>query len=358
MNPVDNIPQRVRQLEPYQSARDIVVGSDYLYLDANEGTRPVVPGREALLRYPDPYARQIRKKLAAEHTLSQKNIFVGSGSDEIIDLLIKGLVDFPSERVLAVAPSYPVYAIFAAAYGVSCDTVLLSNDFSLDLTGILEAIKADTKLVWLCSPNNPTGNRLFEEDILFLCKQTTAFVVVDEAYVEFAMDASGTIPTLAKLVKSCPNLIVLRTFSKAWGLAGLRCGWVAANTAVIEALDKVKEPYNVPLLTQEIVLEALDNTARLQQNLRETIDSRQLLSSALADLGWRVYPSQANFVLVRLPDELSASGVYQQLVEGYAMVVRDRSTQPLLANCLRISLGLPQDNQKLLQAIYAIVGKR
>jgi len=357
MNPADNIPQRVRQLTPYQSARDIVVGNDYRYFDANEGTRPVVPGREALLRYPDPYAREIRQKLALGNALTSKNIFVGSGSDEIIDLLIKGLVDFPNERVLAVAPSYPVYAIFAAAYGVPCDTVLLNDDFSLDHTAIRESIKEDTKLVWLCSPNNPTGNRLSETEVFALCQQTDAFVVVDEAYVEFAMDESGAIATLAAAVKSYPNLIVLRTFSKAWGLAGVRCGWAAADIAVIEALDKVKEPYNVPLLTQQIVLEALGNADQLQHNLRQTIASRQILSSALADLGWQVYPSQANFVLVRLPDDLSASEVYQQLVDDYAMVVRDRSSQPLLANCLRISLGLPQDNQLLLEAIYVIIGK-
>jgi histidinol-phosphate aminotransferase len=354
MNVEAKIPERVRRLVPYQCARDLYQGDDYLFLDANEAPAGVYA--DDLNRYPDPYARTLRKTLADSVGLAADNLFVGSGSDEIIDLLIKALVDFPHERLLATAPSYPMYTIAAGAYGVPCDTVMLNADFSFDAGTILKAARPDTKLLWLCSPNNPTGNRLDEAAIMALCGGTDGFVVVDEAYIEFALDPDGGIPTLAPSVAQIPNLIVLRTFSKAWGLAGVRLGWAAAHPAVVAALDKVKEPYNVPAPSQRLAEAALRAPERMQAAVRQVVTERNRMAAALQTFGWHVFPSDANFLLTRLPDTLSASDIQKRLAEESRIVVRDRSSQPLLANCLRLSVGTHEQNDRLLVALAAITG--
>lgn len=346
------IPSRVQNLTPYTSARDLIQG-DYTFLDANELPFDQYYTEELqakLNRYPDPYSRGIKQALEQWTGVPQQHLFVGSGSDEILDLLVKALIDFGRDTMLNFSPSYSVYGILAENYSLPVTTLKLTPDFQLPWEELKTKLSNLTKIIWLCSPNNPTGNLLSQENIIRLLEQTTAYVVLDEAYIEFTLDEHGQDASLIPLLEKYPNLIIIRTCSKAWGLSGLRLGWAAASETVIEALNKVKEPYNVPILTQEIGAYFLQQPERMQQNVRHIQQLREELQQQLQQLGFKILPSVTNFFLLRLPESVNAKTIYQGLVNNHRLVLRDRSNLPHLQNCLRISVGTEEENQKLIQA--------
>lgn len=341
----------IRSLAPYHSARQDHL--DGTLLDANENALgSVLPGNGvAFNRYPDPFQRELRTALAQREGHTIDEIFVGVGSDEAIDLLLRVFCEPGTDRVLIPEPTYGMYRVAASIQNAIVDHVLLTDDFQLDRTAISPALRPNTKLVFVCSPNNPTGNRLRTDDLLWLCRQAPGLVVVDEAYVEFSDSAS-----MGLHVPSIENLVVLRTLSKAWGLAGIRLGYAIAHPAVVRYLLNVKSPYNMNVLTARAALEGLraaDKAAAMVQRIR---DERERLRTALAasPLVIDVLPSDANFLAVRFHDP---ARVREALAEE-SIIVRDRTQEPKLSGCLRITVGTPEENDAVLDVIRRLAGVR
>ena len=334
----------IQRLKPYRSARQDYTSG--ILLDANEnafGSAVMFDGLE-LNRYPDPSQIQLRSRIAHLNNVQAENIFVGVGSDEVIDLLIRIFCEPRSDSVLILEPTYGVYRVAADVNDVKVASCLLSDDFQIDLRGVQKQTDESTKLIFLCSPNNPTGNLLRREDILALCAATTAIVVVDEAYFDFSRAES-----VINAVSTYPNLVVLRTLSKAWGLAAIRLGYAVAHPLIVAYLMKAKAPYNINILTSVEALKALEQTAHVEKSVEATIAERTRLISELGQIGCvkHVFPSDANFLLVRVTN---ARGIHQQLAQR-GIIVRDRSSEPKLANCIRISVGTPEQNTILLTAL-------
>lgn len=334
----------IKALKPYRAARhDHVSG---VLLDANEnsfGSALSFEGLE-LNRYPDPYQLELRTKLGLLYGVQSENVFLGVGSDEAIDLLIRIFCEPASDSILVIEPTYGMYRVAAGINNVEVRSVLLTDDFQIDLPVTLNALKPRTKIVFCCSPNNPTANVLRREDILTLCNQANALVVVDEAYLDFADS-----PSLADRVGSVSNLVVLRTLSKAWGLAGIRLGCAIADPDIISLLLKIKAPYNINALTSAEASKALENGALIKRTTAAIIAERGRLYGALRTIPYirQVYPSDANFLLIRCDDALV---VYSRLVQK-GIIVRDRSSEPKLANCLRITVGTPEQNDLLIKTM-------
>jgi len=334
----------IRALKPYRSARQ-----DYLtgvLLDANEnafGSAITFDGLD-LNRYPDPFQTALRSRLARLHGVQRENIFVGVGSDEVIDLLLRIFCEPQKDAALILEPTYGMYRVAADVNNVSVDSCLLTDDFQVDVEAAKQCTKENTKVIFCCSPNNPTGNLLNRADILSLCAQTPVIVVADEAYADFAQAQS-----LISAVERFPNLVVLRTLSKAWGLAAIRLGYAIAHHQIISYLMKVKSPYNINILTSTEALKALDNTEHVKRSVASVAAERQRLVRELSTLRFvkTVFPSDANFLLVRCMD---ARSLYRQLAQR-GIIVRDRSSEPKLENCLRISVGTPEQNDLLLNAL-------
>jgi len=334
----------IRRLKPYRSARQDYTSG--ILLDANEnafGSAVTFDGLE-LNRYPDPSQQQLRSRIAQLHHVVPENIFVGVGSDEVIDLLIRVFCEPRAESVLIIEPTYGVYRVAADVNDVKVHSCLLTDDFQIDPDAVRQKTDASTKLIFCCSPNNPTGNLLGREDILALCTSTSAVVVVDEAYFDFAQGES-----VINAVDQYPNLVVLRTLSKAWGLAAIRLGYAVAHPLIVSYLMKAKAPYNINIMTSVEALKALEHTAHVQKSVTATIAERMRLVSELGRIGCvkRVFPSDSNFLLVRVTD---ARGIHQQLAQR-GIIVRDRSSEPKLGNCIRISVGTPEQNDSLLTAL-------
>ncbi len=346
MNIEQLIRPNIKTLKPYRAARhDFASG---VLLDANENSLgSVIPadGLE-LNRYPDPFQTALRARLAVLAGLKAENVFVGVGSDEVIDLLIRIFCEPRQDSILIAAPTYGMYRVAAEIQDVEVRQCLLTEQFQLDVEKLKSALSATTKLVFCCSPNNPTANLLRQDDILALC-DTNAIVVVDEAYIDFS-DAES----LATQIDTYPNLVILRTLSKAWGLAGIRLGYAIASPAIIEYLLKVKPPYNINALTSSAALRALENPGRMKQAVRAIVKLREHLSEQLKKMAAieRVFPSDANFLLVRCRE---AKTVYRLLAER-GVIVRDRSAEPLLGNCLRITAGTAEQNSLLLNTLNEI----
>ncbi|MCU0453409.1 MAG: histidinol-phosphate transaminase [Bacteroidetes bacterium] len=341
----------IRSLAPYRSARqDHLEG---VLLDANENSLgSVLPlAGVALNRYPDPFQRKLRNALAEREGRAADEIFVGVGSDEAIDLLLRVYCEPGTDHVLIPEPTYGMYRVAASIQNAVIDRVLLTDDFHLDRAAITEALRPDTKLIFVCSPNNPTGNRLRTDDLLWLCRQAPGLVVVDEAYVEFSEAAS-----MAMHIPSVENLVVLRTLSKAWGLAGIRLGYAIAHPAVVRSLLKVKSPYNVNALTARAALEGLraaDKAAAMVRRLRE--ERERLRASLVASpLVVDVLPSDANFLAVRFHDPT----VVREALANAGIIVRDRTQEPKLRGCLRITVGAPDENNALLDVISRLAEQR
>jgi histidinol-phosphate aminotransferase len=334
----------IRKLKPYRSARQ-----DYLsgiLLDANEnafGSAVTVDGLQ-LNRYPDPSQKLLRSRLASLQGVQLENIFAGVGSDEVIDLLIRIFCEPQADSILILEPTYGVYRVAADINNVTVHSCLLTDDFQIDVGLVKQQIAKNTKIVFCCSPNNPTGNLLQRTDILDLCATTSAIIVVDEAYFDFSQSES-----VVSAVGEFPNLVVLRTLSKAWGMAAIRLGYAVAHPQVISYLMKVKAPYNINILTSVEALKALEHEDHVEKSVSSTIAQRERLVRELTRFPFvqKVYPSDANFLLIRFTD---ANGIYRHLAQR-GVIVRDRSKEPKLENCLRISVGTPEQNDVLLTAL-------
>lgn len=333
----------IQRLVPYSSARDEFKGEASVFLDANENSFGS-PLAAAYNRYPDPLQKKVKDKLSAIKGVPAENIFLGNGSDEAIDLLFRAFCQPGIDNVILLPPTYGMYEVSANINDVATRKVNLTPDYQLDLEGIAAAIDPHTKMIFICSPNNPTGNSIRRQDIETILTNFDGIVVVDEAYINYSKHKSFTYE-LAEF----PNLVVLQTLSKAWGLAALRLGMAFSSREIIEVFNRIKPPYNINQATQELVLEALDNVAQVNAWIKETVDEREALAIALQQFPQvsRITTSDANFILVQLqePREL-----YNFLVND-GIIVRDRSKVELCEGCLRITVGTPQENQKLIANI-------
>lgn len=333
----------IQKLVPYSSARDEFKGEASVYLDANENSFGS-PLERLYNRYPDPLQKQVKDKLSKIKGVPAENIFLGNGSDEAIDILYRAFCQPGLDNVILVPPTYGMYEVSANINDVITRKVNLTPDYQLDLDGIAQAIDAHTKLIFICSPNNPTGNSIRRQDIETILTNFDGIVVVDEAYINFSKHKSFTYE-LAEF----PNLVVLQTLSKAWGLAALRLGMAFASTEIIQVFNKIKPPYNINQATQELVLDALDNVAMVNDWIKETVQERERLNVALGNIVQvsRITPSDANFILVQLqePREL-----YNFLVND-GVIVRDRSKVELCEGCLRITVGTAEENARLITLI-------
>jgi len=330
-------------LNPYSSARDDFKGSAEVYLDANENPFGSIPSG-SFNRYPDPLQLKIKAELGAIKKVSPNQIFLGNGSDEAIDLLIRAFCEPASDEIIILPPTYGMYKVCADINHVKTVEVPLTSDFQIDLTGIKNAITARTKLIFVCSPNNPSGNLVDREAIVELASNFDGLVIVDEAYIDFT-DKKSLIVELNKF----DNLIILQTFSKAWGLAAIRLGMAFGDTEIIQLLNKIKPPYNVNESTQKLALEALDQTPKKDLIVEKLLIERTRISNTLASLRSVecVFPSDANFLLVRFHDALSTD----KYLKENGIVIRNRSSQLHCQNCLRITIGTPAENDRLLQVL-------
>jgi histidinol-phosphate aminotransferase len=335
--------KNIVDMKPYSSARDEFKGDAEIFLDANEN-----PYNSDFNRYPDPLQWKVKEKLASIKNVRSEQIFLGNGSDEAIDLIIRAFCEPYKESILITEPTYGMYAVCAELNAVPLIKVDLTNDFDLDLTKLLKSITSSTKVIFLCSPNNPSGNLLDRKKIITVLDEFGGLVVIDEAYIDFTASESFT-----ELLSNYPNLIVLQTFSKAWGLAGLRLGMAFASKQIIDILNKIKYPYNVNTQTQELALKTLGDVKKKEQAVHEIIQQRSILASELLKLPIteHVYPSDANFLLVKFKD---APGTYRYLMEK-GIIVRDRSKVRLCTNSIRITVGTPQENKNLIIALKKLL---
>lgn len=337
----------IEKLVPYSSARDEFHGEARIFLDANENSigSPLVKWYN---RYPDPYQQKLKQKISQVKGVPPENIFIGNGSDECIDLLYRSFCNPGKDNVIIVPPTYGMYEVSAAINDVEVRKAPLLENFQLDLLHMETLVDANTKIIWICSPNNPTGNAMQHEDIETILNNFNGLVVVDEAYINFARQRS-----FISLLNEYPNLLVLQTLSKAWGLAGLRLGMAFASAEIVSVLNKVKPPYNISEPVQDLVLQALDRLEEVNEMIREIVRERERLATALKALSLvqHVYPSDANFLLVRVAD---ARAVYGYLLANQ-IVVRDRSKVMLCDNCLRITVGTARENDELLNVLNAFI---
>jgi len=336
------IRKNIWELTPYSSARSEFKGDAHIFLDANENS--MASAWNQYSRYPDPLQEKLKEKIGALKGVSPANIFLGNGSDEAIDLLIRATCAPGVDNIVALAPTYGMYRVSAEINDIEVREVSLNEEFQPIIGDVLAAINEQTKLLFICSPNNPSGNAIQAELIEILVTNFNGITIIDEAYIDFAEHASW----VSKL-SDYPNVVILQTFSKAWGMAALRMGMAFASEALISIMNKIKAPYNLNAPVQEMVIEALVHTDRVNEAINIIKDQRAIVSSALQQLPFveKVFPSDANFILVRVND---ASALYQYLLEN-KIIVRNRSTVPLCDNCLRITIGTPQENQILLDTL-------
>ncbi|MDP3393624.1 histidinol-phosphate transaminase [Sediminibacterium sp.] len=333
----------IAQLTPYSSARDEFSGEAKVFLDANENSLGS-PLSKWYNRYPDPHQVAIKNKLAVVKGIAAEHIFLGNGSDECIDLLYRSFCVPSKDNVIICPPTYGMYEVSAHINDIELKKIPLLPNFQLNLIEIEQAIDVNTKLIWICSPNNPTGNSINRLDIETILNNFNGIVVIDEAYINFSKQKS-----FVQELTEYPNLVVLQTFSKAWGLAGLRLGMAFASTAIIEVLNRVKPPYNINQSTQELVLKALEEVGQVNDMIRLLVDMRDALAEVFTTMPTvqTVYPSDANFLLIKIND---ARKVYEFLLTK-GIVLRDRSNVQLCNDCLRITVGSEQDNTSLVEAM-------
>ena len=332
----------VRDMQPYSSARDEFHGHASVFLDANEN-----PYNAPYNRYPDPMQWTLKEKISEIKSVPKASIFLGNGSDEPIDLLLRAFCEPGKDSMLTFDPTYGMYQVAAEINNVACKRVKLKEDFQMDMPAMLGAIDETVKLVYLCSPNNPTGNSLNRCDIYELLDKFPGIVVVDEAYIDFS-----AAPSFSRDLSEYPNLVVLQTLSKAWGAAGIRLGMAFASPEIIAVLNKIKYPYNVNQLTQERALELLRHPERMQEQLTQILSERTRLQKSLSALPLvrKLYPTDANFILT---DVGNADEVYHKLVEK-GIIVRNRNRVTLCSGCLRITVGTKEENDALLAVLKEI----
>ncbi|MGE5456825.1 MAG: histidinol-phosphate transaminase [Methanococcaceae archaeon] len=341
--------ENIKNLKPYTSARDIY--SEGILLDANEnsfGSAAEINGTK-FNRYPDPHQKEMRKILSEYLGLSYKNLFFGVGSDEIIDLLIRIFCIPGKDSILSAEPTYGMYKVSADINDVKAGNVLLNENFDIDVDSVLSQTSENTKIIFLCSPNNPTGNLLSKDRIEYLLQKSNSIIVVDEAYIDFA----GEDNSCKNLISKYRNLVILRTFSKAWGLAGIRLGYCIADEEIISYLFKIKAPYNINALTKMAFTLAMLNLSIKDNFIKEILSERNYLVSVLKQFKSiiKIYPSEANYILIRINE----ATLIQKLLAEKGIIVRDRSTQPMLDNCLRITIGTRKENVQFLNALKSIL---
>jgi histidinol-phosphate aminotransferase len=333
----------IRDLKPYSSARDEFQGEASVYLDANENAFGS-PLDQNYNRYPDPLQYEVKKRLSEIKGVPPRNIFLGNGSDEAIDILFRSFCNPGVDNVILVPPTYGMYEVSANVNDIAIKKVHLTEEYQLNLEGIAEAIDEHTKLIFICSPNNPTGNSMHREDVETILANFNGIVVIDEAYINFSRQK-----TFIQELTEYANLVVLQTLSKAWGLAGLRVGMAFASEEIIEVMNKVKPPYNVNEASQQLALQALQNVDQVNAWIKETLIQRDRLVLGLKDFDFvlDIYPSDANFILVKTTDP---KGIYNFLVSK-GIIVRDRSKVELCEGSLRITVGTPEENETLLKTL-------
>ncbi len=335
--------ENIKRLTAYSSARKEFTGAAQIFLDANENSFGS-PLAENYNRYPDPLQLEVKEKIAKINDVKASEIFIGNGSDEAIDLLFRIFCEPRKDNILICPPTYGMYEVSAEINDVEIKRANLTEDFQLDLAKIEKTIDENTKLLFVCSPNNPTGNGFPEKDILELTRNFGKIVALDEAYIHFSRENS-----LIEKINDFPNLVVLQTFSKAWGLAGLRVGLAFANEEIIELFNKVKPPYNISEIAQKAILDALENKEKVEKTIRKIGGEREKLIENLSKLKivTKIYPTDANFVLVKTVD---AEKIYRFLLDE-KIVVRNRNNVEMCAGCLRITVGTPFENESLLKAL-------
>ncbi len=333
----------IKSLKPYSSARHEFTGKASVFLDANENGYGSPLGVN-YNRYPDPLQWQLKFQLASIKGVPAENICIGNGSDEIIDLAYRIFCNPGKDNVIICPPTYGMYAVNADINDVEIRKVDLTAAFQLDVDGIMQATDNHTKLLFICSPNNPTGNNMNRADVEWLLNNFPGIVIIDEAYINYSKQK-----TCIQELTEYPNLVVMQTLSKAWGLAALRLGLCYASLDIIDLFNKVKPPYNINEASQQLALEALQNTRQVNEWIKEAVEQKNILSNELCNFSFvkTVYPSDANFILIKVDE---ADQLYQYLASN-EIVVRNRSNEAGCENCLRISIGTPGENENLLSAL-------
>lgn len=337
--------ENVKTMKPYSSARDEFKDFDVaqmIFLDANEN-----PYQSGVNRYPDPQQSSVKAVLAKQRNLKTDQVLLGNGSDEVLDLLFRAFCEPKVDNVITLPPTYGMYGVLANINAVENKEVLLSADFQPEIDAILDAVDANTKMIFLCSPNNPTGNSFTDERVVTLLQNFKGLVVIDEAYIDFSKKQSWL-----NELDEYPNLIITQTLSKAYGLAGIRLGICYASAEIITVLNKIKPPYNVNELTQQRALERLADKEKIQLEIDSIIIQRDDLLKVLEEVNFvsKIYPTEANFVLIKVDD---ATKRYNELI-AKGIVIRNRTTQPLCENTLRLTIGTVEENKKLMEALQSI----
>ena len=336
------IRENVKLMKPYSSARDEFEDfdtADMIFLDANEN-----PFQNGVNRYPDPQQSNVKSVLATQNKVSKKQILLGNGSDEVLDLIFRAFCEPKVDNVITLPPTYGMYGVLANLNNIENREVLLSSDFQPKVEQILEVVDACSKILFLCSPNNPSGNSFSDDAVVKLLENFKGLVVIDEAYIDFSEKESWL-----NRLSDYPNLIITQTLSKAFGLAGIRLGICYASEEIIAVLNKIKPPYNVNELTQQRALERLSEPEKIKGEILSIIEQRVKLLEVLVDVNFveKIYPTEANFILIKVDD---ANKRYDELI-AKGIVIRNRTTQPLCENTLRLTIGTEEENKKLIEVL-------
>lgn len=339
----DLVRDNIKSLQPYSSARTEYSGEASIFLDANENSYGS-PLDENYNRYPDPLQWKLKQDLSKIKGIPPQNIFIGNGSDEVIDLALRIFCEPGKSNIITCPPTYGMYKVCANINDVRVKEINLTEDFQLDVERLLEAIDSNTRLLFICSPNNPTGNNMNRMDIELLINNFPGIVIIDEAYINYSKQK-----TFLQELTEYENLIVMQTLSKAWGLAALRLGLAFASGKIIELFNKVKPPYNINLSSQQLGIKALSGIDEVNANIKNTVEQRNYLQKELSQFNFiqKIYPSDANFLLIKTDD---ADKLYKYL-SGKKIIVRNRSKEPLCENCIRITVGTPEENESLIDAL-------
>ena len=339
MNINELVRENIRNMKPYSCARDEFKGNASVYLDANEN-----PYNSPFNRYPDPHQKEVKDKISEIKGISHDSIFLGNGSDEAIDLLYRAFCEPRVDNVVAIEPTYGMYKVCAEMNDVEYRKVLLNENFDIEAYNIMDSTNVHTKIIWFCSPNNPTGNNLNHEEILKVLQWFRGIVVIDEAYSDFSEHES-----FVTQLKNYSNLVVLQTFSKAWGNAAARLGMAFASPAIIEVLNKIKYPYNISLLTQRHALYIMQEPEKVKEWVTVLLEERTKLITLLKKVSVveKIYPTNANFVLIKVSN---AKNIYRELIRR-GIVVRNRSNIALCDECLRVSVGTADENKAFINEL-------
>ncbi|HRZ96212.1 MAG TPA: histidinol-phosphate transaminase [Paludibacter sp.] len=339
MNLNELIRKNILELHPYSCARNEFQGEASVFLDANEN-----PYNSPLNRYPDPLQIELKEQISKIKNVPVENIFTGNGSDEAIDLLYRAFCEPNHDNVVAIEPTYGMYKVCADINDVEYRKVMLNENFDIEAYRLIDATNVRSKIIWLCSPNNPTGNSLNRTELHKILKWFRGIVVIDEAYIDFSTGGS-----FSSFLSEYPNLVVLQTMSKAWGNAAVRLGMAYGSAEIVNVLNKIKYPYNVNILTQNAVVEALQNPEQMHEWVDKLLVQREFMIKELEKYNFvnHIYPTDANFILVKVKD---ANSLYKYLVKK-SIIVRNRSNVSLCENCIRITIGTPQENKILLDEL-------